>query len=199
MGTLRPTRLRGIQPKLHLSRLLLWASQDTLVLNSLAQVLQVTHLKEQLSLVMGCPQLPKLVMEISHRLSLDMGLATDHLKPKNLLPIPQFMGSLPSHQAPLEAMASLPLCSQDIPILSHHHLVMLNQTLVHNVPHHPIMLLLLVNRVMGLHLMVRHLLVSQVMDRRPPNTTPMVVLTRSLRFILPMAVLLLLRLLSRVE
>jgi len=191
--------LRRIQPKLHLSRLLLWASQDTLVLNSLAQVLQVTHLKEQLSLVMECPQLPKLVMVINHRLSPDMGLAMDHRKPRNLSPIPQFMGRLPSHQAPPEAMASLPLCSQDIPILSHHHLVMLNQTLVHNVPHHPIMLLLLVNRVMDLRLMVHHLLVSQVMDRHHPHTTPMVVLTHNLRFILPMAVLLLLRLLSRVE
>lgn len=191
--------LRGILPKLHLSRLLLWASQDTLVLNSLAQVLQVTHLKEQLSLVMECPQLPKLVMEVNHRLSLDMGLAMDHLKPRNLLPIPQLMGRLPSHPAPLEAMASLPLCSQDIPILSHHHLVMLNQILARNVPHHPIMVLLLVNQVMGLHLMVHRLLVSQVMDRHHHHTTPMVVLTRSLRFILPMAVLLLLRLLSRVE
>ena len=202
---------RGIRPRLHLSSLLPWASKDTLVVNSLASVLQVIQLKEQHSPVMVFPQLPKLAMEINHQLSLDMGLAMEHLKLRNLLRIPRFMGSLRSHLvAPLEAMASLPLCSQDIPILSRQLLVMLSQILVRNVPHHPIMVLQLVSQVMQLHLMVHHLLASQVMDRHHFHTMLMVLLTHSLRFILLMAVLagmpvgpmmqhLLLRLLSRVE
>ena len=78
-----------------------------------------------------------------------MGLAMEHLKLKNLLQIPRFMGSLRSHLvAHLEAMASLPLCSQDIPILSRQLLVMHSQILVCNVPHHPIMVLQLVSQVM---------------------------------------------------
>lgn len=209
-GILPPMVPRGIRPRLQLSSLLLRASKDTLVVNSLASVLQVIQLKEQHSQVMEFPQLPKLAMEINYRLSLDMGLATEHLKLRNLLPIPQFMGSLHSHPAPLEAMASLPLCSQDILILSHQRLVMLSQILVRNVPRHPIMVLQLDSQVMGLHLMVRLLLVSQVMDRHHHHTIPMVVLTHSLRFILLMAMLvgtlvgpmmqhLLLRLLHRVE
>ena len=109
---------RGIQPKLHLSSLLLWASKDTLVVNILASVLQVIQLKEQHSQVMVFPQLPKLAMKINHQLNLDMGLAMEHLKLRNLLRIPRYMGSLCSHLvAPLEAMASLPLCSQDMRIV----------------------------------------------------------------------------------
>ena len=109
---------KGIQPKLHLSSLLLWARKDTLVVNNLASVLQVIQLKEQHSQVMVFPQLPRLAMEINHQLSLDMSLAMEHLKLKNLLRIPRFMGNLRSHLvAPLEAIASLPLCSQDLRIM----------------------------------------------------------------------------------
>ena len=51
-------------------------------------------------------------MEINHQLSLDIGLAMEHLKLRNLLRIPRFMGSLCSHPvAPLEAIANLPLCN----------------------------------------------------------------------------------------
>lgn len=210
MATLLPMGLRGIQLKLLLSSLHLWASKDTLVLNSLAQVLQVIHLREQLRLVMECLQLLKPAMEINHKLSLDMGLAMDHPKVRNLLLIRQFMGRLPSLPAHLEATASQPLGSQDIPLLNHHPLVMLNQNLVHNVPHHPITVLQVLSLVMDLHLMVLHLSVSQVMGRHHHHTMPMPVLIHSLLFILRMPVLvamlvvlmmqhLLLRLLSRVE
>ena len=88
---------RGIQPKFRLSSLLLWASKDTLVVNNLASVLQVIQLKEQHSQVMVFPQLPKLAMKINHQLTLDIGLAIEHLKLRNLLQIPRYMGSLCSH------------------------------------------------------------------------------------------------------
>ena len=54
-STLPPMVPKGIQPKLHLSSLLMWARKDTLVVNNLASVLQVIQLMEQHSQVMVFP------------------------------------------------------------------------------------------------------------------------------------------------
>lgn len=141
--------------------------------NSLAQTLPVIHLKELLSQVMECLQLLRVATGIKHQLNLGipaMGL------PKDRNPIPLLMDRPNSHLVLQEAMGSLHLFSLDILIHSHHHLAILNQIQVLNVPHHPVMVQLLSK---GMD-MVHHQLVNQVMVRGHHLITLMVVGTPSI-------------------
>lgn len=164
MDTLPLTVLKGTQPK-HLlpSHPLQRANKDTIPV-SLVQTRQVIRLKELISLVMECLQVPRLVMGASQLLSLVMAMATEHNKVKSHLQTPQFMARRHSHPALQGATVSKLLSSQAIPILSHHRLVMLSQILVPSVVH-PAMVQQLLSLDMGLRLMVHHRLVNQVMDR----------------------------------
>lgn len=162
MDTLCLTVHKGTQPK-HLlpSRLLRQPSKD-IILVSLAQTRQVTPLKELISLVMECLQLPRLVMGARQLLSL---VTMEHLKVRSHLQIPQFMARPHSRPAHQEATVSKLLSSQGIPLLSHHRLVMLSQILVPNVAHPLAMVLQRLTQDTGLHHMVHPRLVNQVMDR----------------------------------
>jgi hypothetical protein len=172
--------LKEIQLKGHLSHLQ-WGSKVILLASSLAQTQQVIHLRELLSLVMGCPHLPNLAMGVNQLHN--MG-AMEHLNHRNLQPIHLFMGRANSHPPPLEAMASL-LDSQDIHTPSHFHLAMRNQIQVPRVLHHRVMVPQVLSQGMLLP-MVSHQLVNQVMDRGlPPTAAPLMgVVTLSLLHIL---------------
>lgn len=175
--------LRGIHLKhLHLCSPLPWVSRDIAQVNSQAQILQVIHPREVLSKAMECPQLHKLHMGVKHQLSLDMEQAMELVKHRSLWQILLSMDR-PSILPVPEAMPSLLLFSQDIPLHSHHHLAILNPILVHSVPHHLVMELHQVSQV--ILPMVLHLQISKVMCRDSRLTTPhMVVVTPSLQYTL---------------
>lgn len=141
---------------------------------------------------MVCLQLRRVAMGVRPQLSLGM-LAMGCLKHRNLLPIHLLMDRLSNHPALLGDMDSL-----DIPIHSHHLLVMHNLIRVLNVHRHPIMVLQL-SQLMEVQHMVHHQeVVRQVMVRGRRLTT-MVVGIHNLYTLLMGMHHLLLSLFNRVE
>lgn len=141
---------------------------------------------------MACLQLHRVAMGVRPQLSLGMP-AMGCLKHRNLLPIHLLMDRLSSHPALLGVMDSL-----DIPIHSHHLLVMLSQIQVLNVHHHPIMVLQL-SQVMEVQHMVHHQEVVRQVMVRGRHLTTMVVGIHSLYTLLMGMQHLLLSLFNRVE
>lgn len=114
-------------------------------------------------------------MEINQLLRLRMGLLMELLRLRNSLRIRRHMVRALSHQARPVAMGNLLHCRLDIQVLSLPHLGTLNQILLLNVLHHPVMVLQLSQ---GLHhrLMVFLQQISQHTGKLQHLIAPLMVL-----------------------